>query len=124
MLCTARWRWRPRHRSAARADRPKSVTRLLGVGCLLLAACGGQAHERASHAPPPGLEYDPPSPGTYELPPIQPAADGDVLDTDGAERRLFDYLGDRLALPSFVYAHCNDATGCPKATAVLSEIKL
>lgn len=73
-------------------------------------------------APPPGLEFVPPEPGSYRLPPIQPAADGAVLDADGSRRRLFDYLGDRYVLLSFVYTRCTDSEGCPLATGVLAMI--
>ena len=70
-----------------------------------------------------GLDYVPPAPGSYALPPIQAAADGSVVDADGATRRLFDYLGDRHVLLSFVYTNCSDAQGCPLATAIFHLIE-
>lgn len=96
------------------------------ASCVLVAACAGPAsRERAAPppAPPPGLQYVPPAPGSYRLPPIQDAADGEVVDADGTKRRLFDYLGDRYVLLSFVYTRCNDAEGCPLATAVLQMVR-
>jgi len=68
-------------------------------------------------SPPPGLDYVPPAPGTYHLPVIQRAVDGSVLDADGTEHRLFDYLGDRNVLLGFIYLNCSDAKGCPLANA-------
>lgn len=89
-------------------------------------ACGPSAPERGAPAssatPPPGLGYVPPAPGSYALPPIQRATDGDVVDATGAKRRLFDYMGDRYAVLSFVYTRCGDVGGCPMATAVLHEL--
>jgi cytochrome oxidase Cu insertion factor (SCO1/SenC/PrrC family) len=91
---------------------------------VMLPACRrAPSQPSASSAVPEGLEYLPPAPGTYDLPPIEPAVDGAVVDSDGASRRLFDYLGDRYVLLSFVYTHCSDAQGCPLATGVLSMVK-
>lgn len=73
-------------------------------------------------SPPPGLAFVPPEPGTYELPPIQPAADGAVLDTAGEAHRLFDYLGDRYVVLSFVYTRCADPEGCPLARVVFHRL--
>jgi len=100
----------------------------LPVGlCLILAtACGqvpSQQPEQSAQIPPPGLDYVPPAPGSYELPIIQSAVDGTVLDADGTRRRLFDYLGDKHALLSFIYLNCTDGKGCPLATANLHMIR-
>lgn len=114
---------------------PEGARVAAGIGLALGLACSGPAggdrnvpeppagHEARSQEPPPGLEYAPPPPGSYDLPPIEPAADGEVLDADGTRRRLFDYLGDRLVLLSFVYTRCSDSEGCPLATGVLEMIQ-
>jgi cytochrome c peroxidase len=68
----------------------------------------------------PDLGYRPPAPGSYQLPPIKQAIDGDVLDTEGNRRRLFDYMGGRIVLLSFIYAACRDT--CPLATYVLHRL--
>ncbi len=65
----------------------------------------------------------PPQPGSYSLPPIQAASDGTVLDESGQRRRLFDYLGDRYALLSFIYTRCSAVKGCPLATAVFQMLR-
>ncbi len=69
------------------------------------------------------LNFQAPVPGTYRLPPLKPAANGDVLTVDGEAARLHDYYGDKLVLLSFVYTSCSDAGGCPLATAVLHQVK-
>ena len=97
-----------------------------GLSVLLMAACARPASHEATAAkvgPPPGLEFVPPAAGSYELPVIQPAADGKVLDTAGEERRLFDYLDGRYALLSFIYTRCSDGRGCPFATATLRMVQ-
>ncbi|HEU4402823.1 MAG TPA: SCO family protein [Candidatus Polarisedimenticolia bacterium] len=107
---------------------------VLLVSCIVTAACAGPTPKDREAAapstslqvsqpsPPPGLEYIPPPPGSYALPPIQPAVDGAVIDTDGTPRRLFDYLGDRYVLLSFVYTRCTDTEGCPLATGILEMV--
>ena len=98
---------------------------IVGVTLLSVVGCAERTPpEPEAEAPPPllGLEYTPPAPGTYELPPIQNAADGVVLDADGTQRRLFDYMGDRHVLLSFVYTRCTDSKGCPLATAMLQLV--
>jgi cytochrome c peroxidase len=73
-------------------------------------------------APGAGLDFQPPAPGSYELPPIQRAADGEVLDTSGNRHRLWDYLDGRTVLLSFIYTRCADSRGCPLATHVLHQV--
>jgi len=87
---------------------------------MLVSACGPTSPPRAVQqvdTPPPGLDFVPPAPGSYELPTILRAVDGDVIDADGSERRLFDYLGDKYVLLSFIYLNCPDPKGCPLANA-------
>jgi cytochrome c peroxidase len=100
---------------------------LIGAaGCMSCAAPAPPPSPRVASAPTPpeGLEYVPPPPGSYRLPPIEPAVDGAVLDTGGAPRRLFDYVGeDRYVLLSFIYTRCTDSEGCPLATGVLEMVR-
>lgn len=107
---------------------PKVGLEWLSVGlCLIVAAACSQSPtpppEEFAQTPPPGLDYIPPAPGTYDLPTVQPAVDGTVIDADGTQRRLFDYLGDKHVLLSFIYLNCPDAKGCPLATANLYMIQ-
>lgn len=68
------------------------------------------------------FDFDPPKPGTYQLPTIRTAADGKVLDIDGEVRRLHQVYDGKITLLSFIYTRCSDANGCPLATAVLYKI--
>ena len=68
-------------------------------------------------------DYDPPEPGTYELPVIKQAGDGAVLGTDGERRGLRDLLDGQITVLSFIYTRCADPTACPYATSVLSDIQ-
>jgi cytochrome c peroxidase len=63
-----------------------------------------------------------PPPGSYALPSLGAAADGAVLDTDGAETSLHALFDDRVVLLAFVYSSCGDAEGCPLATASLHRL--
>ncbi len=69
------------------------------------------------------LEFVPPQPGTYQLPPLGSAADGEVLDSSGQSRRLHDYLGDKITVLSFIFTRCNDVNGCPLATFVMKGVQ-
>ena len=113
-------------RPAARRAIPAAL--VAGLALLLVAGCKpGPATPRASTVEPAaeapaGLDYVPPEPGTYELPPIQAAADGAVLDTAGRPHRLAEYLGDRYVVMSFVYTTCADPTACPMARLVFGRL--
>ena len=69
------------------------------------------------------LPFPAPKPGSYPLPAMGFAADGNVLDTDGKAIKLHDLFGDKLVLLSFIYATCDDVNGCPLATSVFMKIK-
>ena len=69
------------------------------------------------------LNYAAPTPGTYRLPPIMRAVDGRVLREDASPAHLFDLMGDRLVLLSFVYTRCTDVNGCPLAKAVFHLVR-
>jgi cytochrome c peroxidase len=70
------------------------------------------------------LGYKPPAPGSYRLPPIKQAVDGDVIDADGKKHRLFDLMADKYVLFSFIYSKCYDPTGCPLATYTLNLTRM
>src|SRR5688572_15462705 len=69
---------------------------------------------------PAGFEYDPPSPGSYRLPPLATAADGIVLDETGAVRSLHDLMTDRITVLSFIYTRCGDI--CPLGTMLMRDL--
>lgn len=68
------------------------------------------------------LTFKSPSAGSYSLPVISPAADGEVLTTDNQPRHLYEYMGDKITLLSFIYSTCSDVNGCPLATQVFHKI--
>lgn len=68
------------------------------------------------------LEFTPPASGSYSLPPLGDAIDGEVLDSQGRALALHDLLGDRLVLLSFIYTSCSDVNGCPLATHVFAKV--
>lgn len=69
------------------------------------------------------LGYPLPAIGSYRLPPLGSAADGEVLDQDGQPRRLFDLFAGKYALLAFIYTSCSDVNGCPLTSHVLYQIK-
>ena len=69
------------------------------------------------------LDYDPPAPGTYTLPPLGKAADGAVLDASGKPLRLAEVLDGKLVLMGFIYTHCPDMNGCPLASYVMKQVQ-
>ena len=109
--------------------KPKHVIGPVRVFTLLAAAAvshAGPAHDSRPEILAPGwgiLNYEAPAPGTYRLPPITRAADGRVLLEDGSSAHLFDLMGDRFVLLSFVYTRCTDVNGCPLAKAVFHLVR-
>ena len=69
------------------------------------------------------LGYEPPSAGSYALPPLGHAADGEVVDSDGKPRRLHELFGDSYVLLAFIYSTCSDVNGCPLTSHVFYQIK-
>jgi cytochrome oxidase Cu insertion factor (SCO1/SenC/PrrC family) len=67
-------------------------------------------------------DYDPPAPGSYTLPVVKAAADGEVLDSEGRLRSLRTMLDGRVTILSFVYLRCASPNACPYATGVLRQI--
>jgi cytochrome oxidase Cu insertion factor (SCO1/SenC/PrrC family) len=70
----------------------------------------------------PDHDYDAPTPGSYELPIIKVAADGEVLDATGRSRSLQDLTRGRITVMSFIYTRCAAAKACPYATGVLMQL--
>ena len=69
------------------------------------------------------LEFEPPLPGSYALPPLGVAADGDVLDSRGRATKLRELLDGHIVVLSFIYTTCSDINGCPLATHVLRGVQ-
>ena len=67
-------------------------------------------------------DYDAPVPGSYQLPIVMRAADGEILDTNGRPLRLSELTHGRVTVMSFIYTRCASANACPMATGVLMQI--
>ena len=68
-------------------------------------------------------DYDVPVAGSYELPVLQPAANGTVVGTNGLPTTLHDLMRDHVVVLSFIYTRCSDPRACLRATGVLSELQ-
>ena len=95
---------------------------------LLAAAQGGlhDAHKEQPQVMAPGysaLEFAAPAAGSYALPPLGAAADGDLLDSRGDRVRLHELIGDKVVVLSFIYTSCSDVNGCPLAGFVLKQVQ-
>lgn len=66
--------------------------------------------------------YLPPTPGSYRLPVVKPAADGVLLQTSSAAVNLRDLTHGRVTVLSFIYTRCAAPKACPYATSVLSQL--
>ena len=64
-----------------------------------------------------------PAPGSYRLPRIMAAPDGEVLLPTGQPVRLHRVLRGSLSVVSFIYSYCRDPEGCPRAWAVLETVR-
>ncbi|MEE9321597.1 MAG: cytochrome c peroxidase [Granulosicoccus sp.] len=102
----------------------KAVTHLLPA-LLFMSAAAGIA---VADTPPPAtgygqLPYELPAVGSYQLPPLGIARDGDLLDADGKQTSLYEVFGDQYILLSFIYSSCSDVNGCPLTSYVSYQIK-
>lgn len=108
-------------------NHPIKMTNLaFAILSLLLTATPSQADQATQPALAPGyspLPFSAPKPGTYQLPKMGEAGDGQVLDSDGKILKLHDLYGDKLVLLGFIYATCDDVNGCPLSTLVFRKIK-
>ena len=68
------------------------------------------------------LNFPAPVPGTYDLPVIKAAADGEVVTHKQENTSLFELLEGRVGILSYIYTSCDDVNGCPLASFVLSKI--
>ena len=111
-------------------DRPMRLKRAVAAGIagvsLFCAAAGAGAEGEAVEVLAPGwgkLDYQPPKPGTYDLPIIRPAAGGEVLRADGTAADLGDFLRGKISVLSFMYTSCDDINGCPLSLFVMHRLQ-
>ena len=69
-------------------------------------------------------DYDPPVPGSYSLPVIEKAADGELIDSSGKSIRLCDLTHGRITVLGFIYTRCAAPRACPYATNVFGQLQL
>jgi Uncharacterized protein SCO1/SenC/PrrC, involved in biogenesis of respiratory and photosynthetic systems len=67
-------------------------------------------------------DYVPPVPGTYNLPVIKPAGDGEVIDSQNHSLHLRELTHGRVTVMSFIYTRCAATKACPFATGVLRQL--
>lgn len=67
-------------------------------------------------------DYDVPVPGSYTLPVLKPAVDGEVLASDGKPTRLHALADGRITILSFIYTRCSDPRACLRASGVLKQL--
>ena len=64
--------------------------------------------------------FEPPAPGSYELPPLGTVDDATLLDPSGDAVPLLGLAPGELALVSFIYLSCGEA--CPLATVLMQRV--
>jgi cytochrome c peroxidase len=69
------------------------------------------------------LGFDAPEVGSYQLPVLGQAGDGQIIDTHGDEYSLSQLMRNQVVVLSFIYSTCSDVNGCPLATSVLHQVK-
>jgi cytochrome oxidase Cu insertion factor (SCO1/SenC/PrrC family) len=102
--------------------------RAAAFALLICGLVGSGAHAHESHEVPedsvdePPLLFEPPAPGTYELPPIDHVDEHRLVGEDGEPALLPGLQPGRVGVVSFVYRSCVDARGCPLALAVMRRL--
>ena len=87
------------------------------------ASFGAQAEPGKGLVLAPRQDFVAPPAGSYQLPIIQPAANGWVLDGNWLPRRLSSYTHGALTMLSFVYTYCTDPIGCPLAYETFATLR-
>ncbi len=110
-----------------------SIALLAGLvmltGPLTVLGHADKPHEDANAAPiilAPGyekLDFPAPAPGSYALPVIGEAGNGNLLTSSNQSTTLHTLLTDKISVLSFIYRACDDVNGCPLATYVLHQIQ-
>jgi len=66
--------------------------------------------------------FQPPAPGTYELPVVGRVAERTLVDSYGARAPFPGLASGQVAVVALVYGSCHDASGCPASLALLREL--
>jgi len=92
---------------------------LFTLACGIAIVCLTSAAELPRNS---DYDYDPPTPGSYSLPVVKPAADGALLDSNNKAINLRDLTRGRITILSFIYTRCAAPKACPYATNVLGQL--
>jgi len=68
------------------------------------------------------FDYDPPVAGSYALPVIKVAPDGEIIASDSKSLNLRQLTHGRITVLSFIYTRCAAPKACPYAAGVLSQL--
>jgi len=66
--------------------------------------------------------FAPPPPGSYELPAIDRVSERELLDPSGRPAPLLGLAEGQVAIVSFVYRSCADASACPLSLSILRRL--
>jgi len=91
----------------------------LGLTCGLVAFSGAATTTLSAND---GVDFEAPEPGSYALPIIKSAADGEVLNSKAEALRLDQFTQGKVTVMSFIYTRCAAVKACPMATGVLREL--
>ncbi len=69
------------------------------------------------------LTYQLPQPGSYNLPPLGTASNGQILNERNESADLHDLFRDRIVLLNFMFSQCSDINGCPLSSYVFYQLK-
>lgn len=69
------------------------------------------------------LTYTLPTVGSYQLPILGKAGDGELLDQKNRKVSLHALLKGHFTLLNFIYTNCSDVNGCPLSTNVFYKVK-
>jgi cytochrome oxidase Cu insertion factor (SCO1/SenC/PrrC family) len=66
--------------------------------------------------------FEPPKPGTYELPPIAQVHERQLVDSSGERVSFPGLTSGQVSVVAFIYQSCHEAQGCPASLALLQEL--
>jgi cytochrome c peroxidase len=66
--------------------------------------------------------FEPPAPGSYELPVIGRVAERELVDPSGARVSFPALAAGQVSVVALIYQSCHEAQGCPASLALLREL--
>jgi len=86
-------------------------------------AAAHEGHGKEKSPPPREAPlFEPPAPGTYELPAIRRVSEHTLVGVNGKRAQILDLDPGRATVVSFIYRDCADAGGCPLSLAVMQRL--